>query len=79
MGPSRVRRHTRAPSSGARGRAKKYARPPSTSTDAPSAQNSGKPVSVWGVVIDVVRNGIFTESRIIMDVPSLLRQLGATA
>ena len=40
---------------------------------------TGKPVSVWGVVIDVVRNGIFTESRIIMDVPSLLRQLGATA
>jgi steroid delta-isomerase-like uncharacterized protein len=38
---------------------------------------SGKSVSVWGVVIDVVQNGLFTRSRIIMDMPSLLIQLGA--
>jgi len=35
-----------------------------------------KTVEVWGVVIDVVRNGLFAESRIIMDTVSLLQQLG---
>lgn len=35
-----------------------------------------KTVEVWGVVIDVVRNGLFTESRIIMDTIGLLQQLG---
>ena len=37
---------------------------------------SGKSVSVWGVVIDVVQNGLFVRSRIIMDMPALLTQLG---
>jgi len=37
---------------------------------------TNKTVEVWGVVIDVVRNGLFTESRIIMDTVSLLQQLG---
>lgn len=37
---------------------------------------TGKKVAVWGVVIDVVRDGWFCESRIIMDLPSLLQQLG---
>ncbi len=36
-----------------------------------------KSVNVWGVVIDVVRNGKFAESRIIMNTPSLMQQLGA--
>jgi steroid delta-isomerase-like uncharacterized protein len=35
-----------------------------------------KSVEVWGVVIDVVRNNLFSESRIIMDNISLLQQLG---
>lgn len=35
-----------------------------------------KKVEVWGVVIDVVRNGLFSESRIIMDTMGLLQQLG---
>jgi len=37
---------------------------------------TGKSVEVWGVVIDVVRNNLFAESRIIMDTVSLLQQLG---
>ena len=40
---------------------------------------TGKAVSVWGVVIDVVRDGLFAESRIIMDTMSLMQQLGAAA
>jgi len=38
---------------------------------------TGKPVKVWGVVIDVVRDGQLSESRIIMDTLGLLQQLGA--
>ena len=37
---------------------------------------TGKRVKVWGVVIDVVRDGIFAESRIIMDTVGMLQQLG---
>ena len=37
---------------------------------------AGKSVNVWGVVIDVVRDGKFSESRIIMDTPGLMQQLG---
>ena len=37
---------------------------------------TNKKVKVWGVVIDVVRNGLFSESRIIMDSVGLLQQLG---
>ena len=33
-------------------------------------------VTVWGVVIDVVREGKFSESRIIMDTMGLMQQLG---
>lgn len=40
---------------------------------------TGKRVKVWGVVIDVVRDGLFSESRIIMDTMGLLGQLGAVA
>ena len=40
---------------------------------------TGRSVSVWGVVIDVVRNGIFTRSRILMDTVALLGQIGARA
>ncbi|MBD2755445.1 ester cyclase [Spirosoma validum] len=35
-----------------------------------------KRVDVWGVVIDVVKNNLFSESRIIMDTIGLLQQLG---
>ena len=35
-----------------------------------------KSVEVWGVVIDIVKNGLFSESRIIMDNMGLLQQLG---
>ena len=38
---------------------------------------SGRPVNVWGVVIDRVRDGKMTESRIIMDIPGMLRQMQA--
>jgi hypothetical protein len=38
---------------------------------------TGKRVKVWGVVIDVVRDGQLSESRIIMDTFGLLQQLGA--
>lgn len=37
---------------------------------------TGKSVKVWGVVIDVVRDGKFAESRIIMDTMGLMQQLG---
>jgi predicted ester cyclase len=37
---------------------------------------TGKSVKVWGVVIDVVRDGNFAESRIIMDTLGLMQQLG---
>lgn len=37
---------------------------------------TNKTVEVWGVVIDVVKNKIFSESRIIMDNIGLLKQLG---
>jgi len=37
---------------------------------------TNKNVEVWGVVIDVVKNGLFSESRIIMDSVGLLGQLG---
>ena len=33
-------------------------------------------VTVWGVVIDVVKQGKFAESRIIMDTMGLMQQLG---
>jgi steroid delta-isomerase-like uncharacterized protein len=38
---------------------------------------TGKLVNVWGVVIDVVKDGKFAESRIIMDTLGLMQQLGA--
>jgi len=38
---------------------------------------TGKRVKVWGVVMDVVRDGMLSESRIIMDTMGLLQQLGA--
>ena len=37
---------------------------------------TGRAIRVWGVVIDVVREGRFAESRIIMDMVGLLQQLG---
>ena len=36
---------------------------------------TGKRVKVWGVVIDVVKNGMMVDSRIIMDMPGLMGQL----
>jgi len=36
---------------------------------------TGKQVEVWGVVIDIVRGSLFSESRIIMDTIGLLQQL----
>jgi steroid delta-isomerase-like uncharacterized protein len=39
---------------------------------------TGRTVTVWGVVIDVVRGGKFAESRILMDTLGLMQQLGAT-
>jgi len=38
---------------------------------------SGRSVTVWGVVMDLVRDGVLSESRIIMDTVGLLQQLGA--
>jgi steroid delta-isomerase-like uncharacterized protein len=38
---------------------------------------TGKLVKVWGVVMDVVKNGTLSESRIIMDTLGLLQQIGA--
>jgi steroid delta-isomerase-like uncharacterized protein len=37
---------------------------------------TGKSINVWGVVIDVVTNGQFARSRLIMDSVGLLVQLG---
>lgn len=37
---------------------------------------TGRPVDVWGVVIDVVRDEKFAESRIIIDTLGLMQQLG---
>jgi steroid delta-isomerase-like uncharacterized protein len=38
---------------------------------------TGRSAKVWGVVIDVVKDGKFAESRIIMDTLGLMQQLGA--
>jgi steroid delta-isomerase-like uncharacterized protein len=38
---------------------------------------TGRPIDVWGVVIDRVRGGLFAESRILLDAPTLMRQLTA--
>jgi steroid delta-isomerase-like uncharacterized protein len=38
--------------------------------------STGKSVEVWGIVIDVVKDKLFAESRIIMDSIGLLQQLG---
>ncbi len=40
---------------------------------------TGRPINVWGVVIDVVRDGRLAESRIIMDTLGLMQQLGPLA
>ena len=37
---------------------------------------TGSPIKVWGIVIDVVRDGQFAESRILMDTMALMQQLG---
>jgi steroid delta-isomerase-like uncharacterized protein len=37
---------------------------------------TGKSVKVWGIVMDLVRDGVLSESRIIMDTLGLLQQLG---
>lgn len=37
---------------------------------------TGRKVTVWGMVIDVVRGGMLAESRIIMDTLWLMQQLG---
>jgi steroid delta-isomerase-like uncharacterized protein len=37
---------------------------------------TGRRVTVWGVVIDVVRGGKMVESRIIMDTLGMMQQLG---
>jgi len=37
---------------------------------------TNKQVKVWGVVIDIVRDKLFSKSRIIMDTIGLLQQLG---
>jgi steroid delta-isomerase-like uncharacterized protein len=38
---------------------------------------TGKAVKVWGIVIDVVREGQMAESRMLMDTVGLMQQLGA--
>ncbi|MCW3062045.1 MAG: hypothetical protein JWQ02_3866 [Capsulimonas sp.] len=38
---------------------------------------TGKAINVWGVVIDVVRDGLFAESRMLLDMPALMGQLSA--
>jgi hypothetical protein len=38
---------------------------------------TGRPINVWGIVIDIVRNGLFAESRILLDAPTLMSQLTA--
>ena len=37
---------------------------------------TGKAVKVWGIVIDVVREGWMVESRMLMDIAGLMQQLG---
>ena len=37
---------------------------------------TGKPIKVWGVVIDRVRDGKFAESRMTLDTVTLLQQVG---
>ncbi|MCB0076083.1 MAG: ester cyclase [Anaerolineales bacterium] len=37
---------------------------------------TGNAIHLWGVVIDVVRHEKFCESRLIMDMPTLMQQLG---
>jgi len=36
---------------------------------------TGRSIKVWGVVIDVVREGLFCESRMLLDAPTLWQQL----
>ncbi len=38
---------------------------------------TGRSIDVWGVVIDGVRDGLFAESRILLDSATLMRQLTA--
>ena len=38
---------------------------------------SGRTVSVWGMVIDRIENGRISQTRILMDVFGLMRQIGA--
>jgi steroid delta-isomerase-like uncharacterized protein len=40
---------------------------------------TGRPVKVWGMVIDRLQNGRIKETRIIMDIFGLMMQLGALA
>ena len=37
---------------------------------------TGRPIQVWGMVLDVVREGKFAESRILLDMLGLMGQLG---
>jgi len=37
---------------------------------------TNKQVEVWGIVIDIVRGKLFSESRTLMDTVGLLQQLG---
>lgn len=37
---------------------------------------TNKSVKVWGMAIDVVRNGMYAESRLLMDNIGLFQQLG---
>lgn len=39
---------------------------------------TGRQVSVWGIVIDEVKDGKFAASRIIMDTVALMQQLGGS-
>ena len=39
---------------------------------------TGRPVSVWGIVIDRLENGRIKDTRIIMDTLGLMIQLGAS-
>ncbi|WP_428031085.1 ester cyclase [Ancylobacter sp.] len=40
---------------------------------------SGSQVSVWGMVIDRIEDGRIKDTRILMDLPALMRQIGAGA
>jgi steroid delta-isomerase-like uncharacterized protein len=37
---------------------------------------TGKPVTVWGMVIDRLENGKVKETRILMDAPGMMKQMG---